>query len=412
MKIDADDWRMIDLDMKRWNVYGGSEGVQDILTAHRKEKEVTIYTHDTQGTGEFSFIAGDDIEKQIANALVISKKIRNESYTLPEGRRHYNTHLPLADAVMKEGVERKLQQIAKKMIQRLPVNTLEIHASRKRVCIKNSKGINARSESTAIYILLITSRKGEYVYFDTFSRLQDMKIEKLIEHCKRYLADIDKAKPARSFAGKTVLKARALAEFFRPHLGLAPMVGHASARLAHMGLSRYRRGESIVDAKAEPLTLISNPAVPYNPASGMFDEDGIPSKIVTLVDRGVFQNHFANNRYAQYLDIKPTGALGVIQVGRGAKGVDELSKGEHVEIHEFASFCPNMISGDFSAEIRLGYRCRGKNRTPFRGGMFTGNVFELLREVHFSKESMTAEGYLGPKAIRFMHGTIAGMEKT
>jgi glycosyltransferase involved in cell wall biosynthesis len=91
--------------------------------------------------------------------------------------------------------------------------------------------------------------------------------------------------------------------------------------------------------------------------------------------------------------------------------IEELIKDEDkiIEIVTFASFSPDMISGDFSAEIRLGYIIENGIKTPFKGGLFTGNIFEISKEINLSNEKIETAGYIGPKQIKFFNANIIGL---
>ena len=85
-----------------------------------------------------------------------------------------------------------------------------------------------------------------------------------------------------------------------------------------------------------------------------------------------------------------------------------------IEIIAFSSFTPNSISGDFSAEIRLGYHVSKDKegnikRKPFKGGMFTGNVFKVVKNMSLSKEIKQISGYRGPAAVLFDNAIVSGM---
>jgi len=84
------------------------------------------------------------------------------------------------------------------------------------------------------------------------------------------------------------------------------------------------------------------------------------------------------------------------------------SKDKIYEIVSFASFVPNWISGDFAAEIRLGYIIKNGKKKPFKGGMFTGNMFELIKDMWLSKETTNMQCYHGPKVVRFEKGMVSG----
>ena len=102
---------------------------------------------------------------------------------------------------------------------------------------------------------------------------------------------------------------------------------------------------------------------------------------------GIFKNYLADKQYADYLNVPPTGAFGSVDISGGTSSLDKMYNSyktlPYIEIVAFSSFVPNNISGDFSAEIRLGYivvkdKQGNAIKTPFKGGLFTGNVFKLI----------------------------------
>ncbi len=71
-----------------------------------------------------------------------------------------------------------------------------------------------------------------------------------------------------------------------------------------------------------------------------------------------------------------------------------------------------MISGNVSAEIRLGYIVKPSGeKIPFKGGLFVANLFKLLEEVEFSKEKIEKPGYYGPQVIKFHKAEIVGVDE-
>jgi len=185
------------------------------------------------------------------------------------------------------------------------------------------------------------------------------------------------------------------------------------ARWKHKGISKYKKGEYITKRPiiGDKITITSNPLVPFNIESHPFDVDGIPGKQITLIKDGMFHSYLASKQYADYLKIEPTGPLGVIQIKLGSKSLSQLysSKKTIYEIVSFSSFVPNDVSGDFAAEIRLGYMIEGGRKTPFKGGMLTGNIFDLMSNAYLSKETEKMPGYIGPKALRFGNAVVSGI---
>jgi predicted Zn-dependent protease len=80
----------------------------------------------------------------------------------------------------------------------------------------------------------------------------------------------------------------------------------------------------------------------------------------------------------------------------------------HSKLSASGSFVPNALSGDFSAEIRLGYLYKNGKRIPIRGAMFTGNLFAMLDTMRMDGELHLAR-YKGPAVVRFDAGChVAG----
>jgi len=117
---------------------------------------------------------------------------------------------------------------------------------------------------------------------------------------------------------------------------------------------------------------------------------------------------WARQRFAEYLDLPATGDFGNIELAPGSTPAEELLSAPHIEIVEFSAFVTNMISGDFSNEIRLGYVVDGEKRTPFKGGLLVGNLLDALADVRWSSETGFYGCYLGPTTARFNELTVTG----
>jgi predicted Zn-dependent protease len=74
----------------------------------------------------------------------------------------------------------------------------------------------------------------------------------------------------------------------------------------------------------------------------------------------------------------------------------------------FSWLNPDELTGDFVAEIKLGYRMEHGQSTPIKGGSLSGNLFDALAAAHFSREMQCTGSYLGPAALRFECLSISG----
>ncbi len=408
------------------------------LQSERINIEVTIYKKNGNQIGEASFaVLLDDFneiefKQKVMQELIICDHVLNKYYTLPSPEKISKEYkrINTADELFQnqEKVTEQLNLLVKQAEQELKkqknikLNSLEVLTDQNNHRIINSKGIDLEQTKTHIHFeCTITAikkdRENEYIFEKDTTHFKDISVNQIINENVVIVNDIVNAEKPKTVTGFIILSNHAVKEFFTPHLSLSPLIAHASARLKYMELSTYKK-ENVISQrpKADLLTIYSSPLLDCNPSSSIFDIDGVLSKSIILIENNKFKNYFASSRYAQYSGLEPTGALGSIEIKPGNTPLEKLytEKKEAYEIISFASFTPNYISGDFSAEIRLGYKITSNNKKitkiPFRGGMFTGNVFSAITNITLAKETMMDDGYLGPKAVRFNEATIAGLE--
>jgi PmbA protein len=172
----------------------------------------------------------------------------------------------------------------------------------------------------------------------------------------------------------------------------------------------WKEGESIFrgEVSGDPFTVWANRQLSYGVPSSAFDDEGIPAQRIALIENNNLKCFIADQRFAHYLDQKPSGAFGSVELPAGSRSDKELQEGMYVEIAEFSWFNPNPITGDFASEIRLGYRVENGERVPFKGGLLVGNLLDALADVHWSKETGFYGNYLGPRGARFNSLQVAG----
>jgi hypothetical protein len=249
------------------------------------------------------------------------------------------------------------------------------------------------------------NKEQEYLANKRVVRIKDLKLKEFIKEKSKIARDILKAKDLKgSINDNILLTGEALREYFSPNLGLNPLVFHCSAKIKHMKLSVFDIGEKVTSPN---ITIISNPMIPFNINSNSFDSDGVQSKKVVLIDKGILKNYFSSKQYADYQKIPPTGELGVIEVAKGNNTPRELDDLAFVEIVAFSSFTPNSVSGDFSAEIRLAYLYKNNEKIPIRAAMFSGNVFRIKH--YLSSKVDEQQGYRGPDRLLVKGAVLSGL---
>jgi len=419
-------WKVNEVQLLRQNLYATKNlDVESVLSSSRKEVHITVYKKYGKELGEATFVLDEgNFNEQLKDAIFTTQFAKKKSYSLPGKtvlKKSFADPLIKQALVHRKGLNillEKLKIVLKKLKTtyngaKIIPNNFEIHLSFIKHNLTNSNGINLVEEKTKVYVeSVLTLKKGKEQEFHVAKKvpfLSQLKLPELIEDQLSKTYDSLIAKKSKSFEGKILLAENAVQDFFTPDMSTNSIVLHASARIKHMNLSKYTLGKSIGPAKGDKLTISTAPLMKNNSAASAFDDDGVLSKPTVLVKNNVLKNLFASKRYADYLKIKPTGSVGAIKVEAGKTLTNKLLSAANVRIVSFSWFSPDNFTGDFSAEIRLGYRKEGNTWIPFRGGMFTGNIFKVVENFLLSKEVTNLEGYIGPSALLVNEGVIAGI---
>lgn len=153
-------------------------------------------------------------------------------------------------------------------------------------------------------------------------------------------------------------------------------------------------GETLVD---ERFSLWDEPLTPMIPGSRMFDDEGVPSRRMPLIDQGTISNFL--------YDLQTAGQAGEESTGNAHRGINSLpSPGVSVSVISSGdtSFYDmvadiedgiivesllgagqsNILSGDFSANVLLGYRIEnGKIAGRLKNTVINGNVYSALNNI-------------------------------
>jgi predicted Zn-dependent protease len=425
--LKLDRWKVILQEQEQSALYYTKNGdIETGLDSLRQQADITVYTRYGKELGDATFTIFSDDENElrakVKDALVICASARKPWYPLP-GKQRYEK-VTLADKKILDTFKRRNpEQVTLKIWQgfttackkekNVRLGGGEVHLSRSKVTVRNSEGLAGATEATSLYVeCILTSYQGkreqEFLAAKTMNRLSDLAPEEFIKSSAGIARDILDAETFDKVQeGKLLLSGDAVRDFWAPELGFSPVVFHAGARTKHMKLSRYELEKQVSTNKS--LTIISNPALAFNPASNVFDLDGTASRKVVLVKNGVVDSFAASQRYAHYLKLPVTGGIGVVELAAGKEKISTIRTDGSIEIVAFSSFSPNSISGDFSAEIRLAYLRKGGKRIPVRAAMFSGNVFRMLDAMKLSKETVEMSRYKGPALVRFdKGGRLAG----
>ncbi|MCA9459463.1 MAG: hypothetical protein KC550_02845, partial [Nanoarchaeota archaeon] len=437
------DWNINVYDNKKSNVYVQSNyKVESILNSHREQIVFTVYkefSDDTLGSSSFTLNISEEVskfDKELEDAIFICSQGKSKKYTLPSNKDEFvkDENINYDDFYSKKFekdfgsnslnlfFEEKIG-IFKTLIEKekqygMKLNYIEFMNNFSKSSLETSKKISKSTKRNSSYMEFVLSARlneneeeREYIVYHDINDLYSFDFNKFfkstIESCKNSIL----AKNASSFEGEVVLSGTAANDFFNPDLTMNSIIAHCGARLKFLKISKFEKGKEILNFKCDKISVYSNPLLKGNMGSSPYDDLGVSAKKICLIEKGIFKNNFAGKQYADYLNIKPTGPFGVIEIEGGSSSKNELltSKNDIYEIDSFSSFVPDVVSGDFSAEIRLGFIIRNGKKIPFKGGLFSGNIFKILEEVKLSKEKINLKGYYGPEVIKFMKGEIIGL---
>ncbi len=414
-----DGWSVLFQEQRRSSLHLTKDAeIETIIDATRDQAEVTVYRKAGKRLGDarFTIFSEDGLREKVRDALLIAAASQKPAWPLPRKARlpRVRTADPELHKAFADGRTEELNlalwrrmHVAATRERGVTLNHAELHLLAIRQGVRNSAGVRAASEHTSLFVeAVVTARRGkeeaEFQAARTVGRLADFDAGAFIRDAAAKARDVLAAtRPSTVHERAILLSGDALRDFWSPDIAFNPLVFHAVAAAKHRGLSRFVQGERV---GPDGLTLGSDPSPPFSPASSRFDDEGVPSRKVTLIEDGRWHGLAAAQRYAHYLGVPATGRLGAVALAPGAEKAAALRDDGAVEIVSFSSFVPNSISGDFSAEIRLGYRHEKGRRVPVKGAMFTGNVFRMLDGMRRSRETAARDRYTGPALIRFDEG--------
>jgi predicted Zn-dependent protease len=302
------------------------------------------------------------------------------------------------------------------------LSSAELYVTRSARHLRTSRGAVCAYASTALALDLVliagaSDHAAEFHAEVYRRRLGDLDLERTVAAYATFARDALRAVPPATHQGPVILSGEAAAGFFVPTLDAigipSTFAFHTSAEAAYQRLSRLTVGAFVSggEPRGDRLTLLADATRPFGRKTAPCDSDGLPAARLVLIEDGVFRRLWADSRYAAYLGIAPTGAFGNCTVVPGETPLDALRTeldGPVYEIVAFSSFNPDPVTGDFVSEVKLGYRHDARGATPIRGGSLSGNLFDALADVRFSRETYTDGTYYGPAALRCAQLTLAG----
>lgn len=166
-----------------------------------------------------------------------------------------------------------------------------------------------------------------------------------------------------------------------------------SAERVQRGKSPFqdKKGEKVA---SESLNIVDEGLREEGVNSRSFDREGTPSKNTDLIQDGVLENYLYDLKRAEKEGLESTGnASGGYSSTPSISPTNMVLKGEEgsedevkdaIIIQDVAGVhTANKTSGDFSLNITTGFEVSEGEERPIEGGLFVGNIFELLKNHKF-----------------------------
>jgi predicted Zn-dependent protease len=292
------------------------------------------------------------------------------------------------------------------------INSSELFLNEIYTRIVNSKGIDVNFTTYKGELEFITNWKEDCEEIELYKHINfsEMDYDQIDEKVKEMLI-ISKEKaiasPTPALSKHTVLlNGTPVIELLSYYLA------QASAKSVYNGTSIAKLGENIQgdEAQGDFITLTLDPFMKNSTKSSPYDTDGFPVNPIDVFKNGVLNMYHGDVRHCHYLNIQPTGNISNFIIKGGTYGEMDFKKDPYLEIIAFSDFQINNLTGNFAGEIRLGWYFDGTSTIPVTGGSVSGNLKELQREMYLSKELQIDNNFVGPKIVKLLNVSVAGIE--
>lgn len=356
-----------------------------------------------------------EIEKAINDALFAAQYAKNQYYPLVKPVKNYKSLK--ASNFSKETIPYWINEVTKAVYKNDNynnggINSCEIFLSKIYTRIVNSEGVDVEATNYECIVEFVatwkeTNEEVELYKCLLFSELDPEGVAREVENTINSCREKAVAKSTPNIEKASVIfTGEAVKDLFNFYYS------KSNAISVYNNESTWKIGDKIQGKRVEGdnLTMFLDPFMSNSTYSVNFDGDGYPLEPVKVIENGELKRYIADNKHAYYLGVEPTGAIRNITVCGGSQSFDELKKEPHIETGAFSDFTVDDLTGDFCGEIRLAWYFDGEKTIPVTGGSISGNILELQNNMFLSKEIEKHNNFEGPRAVKLLNVTVAGIE--
>ncbi len=358
-----------------------------------------------RGTSTIMVTSADDeksLNKKLNEAIKKAKTALNKFYPLASSQKKIDNKL--TKEVDLNEISKKVGEaiIAADHYKKGWINSTEVFVSRTTLEFVNSKGVKQKEERLNIEFEVIPTWSNEKEEFELYKYYKSNKLD-----AKAITAEVEeilnlakqRSNAVKLSAIKIAKDVPVLIQGEMADLIVKTIMNNATYMSKFMHQNHYELKDVVSDSQFD-LTLKSNIKGCFNSRS--FDQNGIALASKKLIKEGKLVNNYGDIRFGYYLlnDVsKVSGNYSVCQISN----YDTLAykRKPHIIIDHFSSPQMETDSGYFGGEVRLARYYDGKKYIPITSFTLSGNIYDALKNVKFSKEETTTNSYKGPKYFIF-----------
>jgi PmbA protein len=394
----------------------------------------SIRIHDNgMGFSTSNMLTPSAIDNSIKSALSLANVSKKTKFQFPSNQKTKKVKI-VDKELKKENSETSLSEYSSQLIDLVKEKNIEVSFAKLKAFdidtkIINSEGLEKTKNETYFYLELSLKAEREYWTNAYTRRIKDLPMEKIsrwIELAKK----TSKAVEPKTEKTTVIFSPKMMIDAFVPVIGF-----HCIASALKRKISLFLHSRKI---SSKNVNFVDDGLYPYGLMTSSFDDEGNPQRKNKVIEKGMFKNYLFDQLYATVLKKKPTGnglrqrtvypliddkylaqpssQTSNLMILPGNKKLEDLisevKKG--LIVHSFSWLLPDEESGAFSSEIRnADYIENGEITKPVKGGIVSGNIFALLKNVScISKEFEIVSGANGFSGImpygRFENVQIAG----
>jgi PmbA protein len=173
---------------------------------------------------------------------------------------------------------------------------------------------------------------------------------------------------------------------------------------------------------SEHLTVIDDGTIPGLFGTSPFDDEGVPTRRTTVIDRGVLSSYLLNTYTARKLGLRTTGNAsrgiagnahvghGNLYVEKGERTPDDLigSLGTGFYVTELMGYGVNIVTGDYSRGASGLWIENGRLSYPVSEVTVAGTLQEILMSIDGVASDLEFRGSTAAPALLIREMTVSG----